>query len=310
MLRYIMKRNSIVLIFILFSLYPILFAQQSKNNEVIWKIELKEAYSASINSKSMAPLEEFSNKQTDILQRNNDFLSAYYGYRFKYFHIIIMPSLSKKEQSAILEDKDLQVYIQDLKKYKEVCADCYICGLVDKYKTYQKLNLLQFYQPSDKEEIFSKGYKKSKEGPGINIQYIYSSRNFFGIEYTLKAFHEPSYTIKEKNSNSSKFIKKCANHLDFMASFVSFGINYNPKDKHTQVVINPFSLNAPLLVKPLQIGIEFSPQKNVFFYRPEVGLGYKGLSLLMGYNLVFRKELRLLMDKWVFTTGFAYVLNR
>jgi hypothetical protein len=277
---------------------------------VIWKTELKEAYTASVNSKSIAPLEEYGRKHTDISQNNNDFLSAYYGYRFKYFHTIVMPSLSKKEKSAILEDKDLQDYLQDLKKYKEVCANCYICGLVDKYKTYQKLNLLEFYQPSDKEEIFSKGYKKSKEGPGINIQYTYGKRNFFGVEYTLKAFHEPSYTIKEKNSNSSKSIKKCANHLDFIASFISFGLNYDPKDKHTQVVFNPFSLNAPLFIKPLQVGIEFTPQKNVFFYRPELGIGFKGLSLSIGYNLVFRNELRSLMDKWALTTGFTYVINR
>lgn len=304
-----MTKDNIILIFMLFISYPTLFAQHAKNKYLDWNDELKEAYNTSINSKSLQPLEEYLNKQNEILQVKNDFLLAYYGYRFKFFHTITLPLLSKKERSEILSDKGLQVYLQDLKKYKEHCADCYICGLIDKYKTYQTLKLLEFYQTSDIDEIFSKGFKKSKEGPGLNIKYVFGNRNFFGVEYSFKAFHDPSYTIKEQNAENGKPIKNCANNLDFLASYSSIGLNYNPSDKHTQIVFNAFSLINPLLAKPLQVGLEFTPMKNVFFYKPEFGLGYKGISLSMGYNVVFRNELRSSIDKWSFTAGFTYVMN-
>jgi hypothetical protein len=58
-----------------------------------------------------------------------------------------------------------------------------------------------------------------------------------------------------------------------------------------------------LIVKPTQVGIEFTHQKNRFLSRSELGFGYNGFTASVGYNVMFSKNLRTDMDRWIKTLG-------
>jgi hypothetical protein len=65
-----------------------------------------------------------------------------------------------------------------------------------------------------------------------------------------------------------------------------------------------------IIVKPTQVSIEFTPQKNLFFNRPELGFGYNGFTVSLGYNVVFSKNLRTDMDRWIKTIGYTFIKHK
>jgi hypothetical protein len=302
-----MQFSHLKIVFLLLIFHISLYSQDLIKTDLVWQNDLKKAYLSSLDTKTIEPLQSYLDSNIEKYQGNLDFNKMYYSYRIAYFRKVDKPRLRKKTREEKLQDKALLRYIEDIKEYREACIKCSLCALIDQYETYQALKLDSYFPPADKDAIFSKGYKQSKEGPAFNVKYIGGDRSYIGAEFSFKAIHSPAYVVKDIDPSTNKLAKLCRSPVNMIALSPSFGFNYNPSDKHKQAVFNLLSLNTPLFVKPTQVGLEFTPQKNLFFYRPELGFGYNGFTVSVGYNVVFSKDLRSHMDRWALTLGYTFV---
>lgn len=270
---------------------------------------IKQVYDSCLFTNSIEPLEKFYNSNYAIKQNDTIFLSNYYGLKIKVLANLLSRKVKVLSKNEFFLSNDFKLYDEAIERYVDLCYSCGICALIHKYKFYNEFKIDSQYKEHDKKLIFDAGYKGIKKGNSFQLQYMYSNWHFIGGEYYFKAIHEPSYKIK----NTSEPLKQpnllCRQSYDFIATYPSFGFNYNPANKNLQLFFNPLSLINPIFLKPLQTGVQFSDGEKIFFYRPEIGFGAKGFHVSTGYNVVFRKHLRPHLNRWAFSLGFTYVRN-
>ena len=265
-------------------------------------------YKICIKLNTIQPLDDFFEKVNFI---NNDvILKKYLVLKTNYYLRILPVSLKGQTKNDIFLNSEFTELNESIKKYYELCQTCGTCALVEKYKLYHKLKIEDRFSDSEKEVIISAGYKPTKTGTGLQLRYIQSGVSFIGAEFFLKAEHEPSYSIKQKDPRSSINQIFCRQPYDFLATYGSLGVNYSPSNRNVQFLLSPLTLINPLYFKPLQTGIQFSSDKNILFYRPEVGFGFKGIHISGGYNVLFKKDARPYLNRWAYTIGYSYIFNQ
>ncbi|MEM9547337.1 MAG: hypothetical protein AAGA77_15265 [Bacteroidota bacterium] len=146
----------------------------------------------------------------------------------------------------------------------------------------------KFYtdENSDVQLLKSHGYKEMKSGIGISAKYKYDGESWLGAELSLLSAYFPSYSIKDSDGS---VIHKDRYSTSFSALIFGYVQNVQSQDL-SDLNFSLLRIEAPLYIDLIQFGLIDTSEKNYWYYRPELGIGYSFLHLSVGYNLFFNKD--------------------
>ena len=194
---------------------------------------------------------------------------------------------------------DLSSIITDIDKAVELMGDsprfAYFRYLILKEEEYNK-------KDRDLELAKQIGLKEDKLGVGLTPTIHSGDELLFGIEILLLGSTNRPYKIQdEEGIIVSEWLSIGMATLVFGYS-TSFG-----QERVSEWRGSLFKLFAPLYLDVTQFGIRRNNLGSQFFYRPELGLGYRGISLSSGINLWLNKRPELEFNRFVFSLRYSFV---
>ena len=176
--------------------------------------------------------------------------------------------------------------------------------------------------------LFSQGEKSAVVDQGLSIGAKYSFNNkssWFGIDFGMTTINvgETEYTDLEGNQKIENII--IPQHVEVLV----FG--YSRTIDHSSIINNPINdFSFDLLRMPAETDVPFvgkhfpsgqinilkfgfmntkSSTNNVWYYRPEIGFSYRGLSLLYSYSINFKKDIEWVKNnKHLITVRFSKII--
>lgn len=152
------------------------------------------------------------------------------------------------------------------------------------------------------------GYKETRNGPGLSINFSRGKMDLLGLEVSAFAYTSPGYRLRsEFPEKGKKPILESA--VSTAAKLFILGYNQNLQLPGTHdFTFSVFHFTAPILLDLSKIGIMFGTpyQKASWFYRPEIGLGWRCFSVGYGYNYVFSKSDRKQANTNLFLLKLSY----
>ena len=115
--------------------------------------------------------------------------------------------------------------------------------------------------------------------PAIGVNSSISNSNiFFGLDLSFQAKYP-----KSANDTISSF----ANSTELLK--FRWATNIDKENKIHDFSLSLVELSSPLHISVLNFGTYFE-EKFMWYYRPEIGVGYLGLEMFYSYNLFFKKQ--------------------
>jgi hypothetical protein len=279
-------------------------AQEGTFDTKIMK-QIKIKVEESIQAKSYAPLDEYVAGLNENIINDTYFHKYIMSSTYKVWRGIYYTDIMAKNVDDRATDKDLNELIRRVDQNSKLCGCLPICAEIAKYNLFEDLDLGDRYLKID--EIKKAGYKWDKEGKVIGAFYQYSKgQNWVGVEFAGFGIHSPTYKIK-KDKDELK-LDGCDNKVPFSASASSFSGAYDVSQRHFMLNFNAIHFTAPVVLKPLQLGVEIFDGKGYGYYRPEVGLGYNNVYASIGYTLPFLKRHNDILQRWFFGVSANFVL--
>ncbi len=146
------------------------------------------------------------------------------------------------------------------------------------------------------------GFKEDKIGIGI-VPTIHSGDGLlFGIEILLPGINSNPYTIQDENgiiSSQPLSIAMGGLILGYSSSFEEVRIS--------ELRASFLKVFAPILIDITQFGVRWNMEGSRWFYRPELGIGHRGLSLSAGINLWLNGRSELDFNRFVSSLRYVNV---
>ncbi|MDF1697481.1 MAG: hypothetical protein P1U56_16680 [Saprospiraceae bacterium] len=156
---------------------------------------------------------------------------------------------------------------------------------------YHRYSILESYKPkykdytSDLNRLKAHGYKKDKLGLGLVAVAKYDGDIWLGGELALFSGYAPLYTLRDSDGTTV-----AKNRVAVSASMLTLGYYRNLNTDYGDYSISLVRIEAPLFIDLFKLGYIKDSNKNHWYYRPEIGVGYSILQLSLGYNFFFKKE--------------------
>jgi hypothetical protein len=133
-------------------------------------------------------------------------------------------------------------------------------------------------------EMKSIGYKVPKTGTRLGLVTKYASDGvYLGGEFSIFGGSQPAYKLKPKIE--SELLGD--NSLSIGVSVFTFSGFRNFSSKVSEFNMSLLKMNDIFYIDVTQFGMHTSDTGNKWYYRPELGIGYNGISLSYGYNVYF-----------------------
>lgn len=160
------------------------------------------------------------------------------------------------------------------------------------------------YNKKDRDLELAKliGYKEDKIGIGLSPTIHSGNGLLFGIEILIPGFTKAPYKIQdEEGIIDSEW---------FSIGMATFAIGYSlsfEEERVSELRGSLLKLVAPIYVDVTQFGVRWNSAGSRWFYRPELGIGYRGLSFSAGINLWLNKRPELDFNRFVTSLRYSFV---
>jgi len=171
------------------------------------------------------------------------------------------------------------------------------------YFRYQILEKKE-YNNKDRDLELAKqiGFKENKIGIGLTPTIHSGDGLLFGMEILLPGSTIGPYIIQDEEGIID------SQWLSFgMAAFV-FGYSTSFKEERVSELRGSLlKIFEPIYVDVTQFGVRSNSAGSRWFYRPEIGIGYRGISFSAGINLWLNKRPELDFNRFVTSLRYSFV---
>lgn len=291
--------------FLLTSIYAQNDKQQMRAEYKIIKPLVKSAVAEAKSKKSIVPYQAFMDTVKVVSSRNQAYI---FGKKFDLLVDFNKKKLRNLEPQELEKEpfmKELTVLMQQM---IDTCEYCKLHSMAGRYEFLKKYDIGKKLRKQDSMVIFPAGFKPEIDGSMLGVRISQGKDTWIGGEFAVKSFFQPRYRFKKWDKTHTTY-KVADTKSSFAASLLSIAYAYNWNKKIHDLSFNLMQFTSPLVLKPLQFGMQkqvgiqepFEP-----YYRPEVGLGFGRLSASAGYNIMFRKSARENAEKWMFNLNFIF----
>lgn len=146
------------------------------------------------------------------------------------------------------------------------------------------------------------GFKEDKIDIGLTPTIHTGDGLLFGIEVLLPGFAIEPYEIQDKEGIIDRQWLSIG-----LATFV-FGYSTSfEEERVSEFRGSLFKFFAPIYVDVTQFGVRWNSAGSRWFYRPELGIGYRGISFSAGINLWLNKRPEVEFNRFVTSLRYSYV---
>lgn len=187
--------------------------------------------------------------------------------------------------------------------YDESIALCDECRLKASYYRYDFLHdVVERFEHSTKipstyveyfsaarTEIKSLGMKsEEKFGTSLSVFSTFGKETWIGGEISWITDISPRIVLKENGRSYSE------NAIPFTVSGFTVGYQTSLRNNFHDISFNLLEFSSPIHLNIYKFGAmktSFSPNW-IYYYQPEIGFGYRNLSVYYGFNATFKKAYR------------------
>lgn len=194
---------------------------------------------------------------------------------------------------------DLQSIHSDIDKAVELMGDSPRFA----YFRYQILKDAEYNKKySDLELAKQIGFKENKIGFGLAPTIHSGDGLLFGIEILLPGSTKGPYKIKDDDGIIE------SEWLSFGIASLVIGYSTSfEEERVSELRGSLLKLFAPLYVDITQFGVRTNSLGSRWFYRPEFGIGHRGISFSTGINLWLNKRPDLDFNRFVTSLRYSYI---
>lgn len=137
----------------------------------------------------------------------------------------------------------------------------------------------------DKEELKRHNFKDFNKGSSIQLASKYDGDLWLGVEASVGGALQLPYQLKDGYGATIANSK-----LSVSLSGLTFSYLRNIEVKASEFKFALMTIEAPVYIDITQIGFISTEGKSHWFYRPQLGFGYRRFSLSYGYNIFFKSS--------------------
>jgi hypothetical protein len=146
------------------------------------------------------------------------------------------------------------------------------------------------------------GFKEDKIGMGLAPTIQSGDGLLIGLEVLLPGLFQGAYKIQDEE----KIIDRKWLSYGMAALVIGYATSFE-EDRVSEWRGSLLKLYAPIYIDVTQFGVRWNSAGSRWFYRPELGIGYKGLSLSAGINLWLNKKPELEFNRFVTSIRYSFV---
>ena len=147
------------------------------------------------------------------------------------------------------------------------------------------------------------GFKEDKTGIGLAPTVHSGDGLLFGFELLLPALMSQPYKIEDEEGIIS------SNKFTFGMAALAFGYAASfDEERISEWRLSLLKIVSPLYIDVTQFGYRRNEVGSRLFYRPEIGIGHRGLSLSLGINLWLTGNSEANFNRFVPSLRYSFVL--
>jgi|GEM_PF-3437647 len=307
---------------LLLSLHTYTFGQVNKDIKSEKELYLK-ARDSSKTLESISPIDRIINAN---LIKNDSLMMEAYFYKIEFLieqadfynkEIEVESEKFKSNIQKVLREYDSAIYNVDCiwktnfqhNRYK------FLDNLTSRYEDMLDSNIKMEYIESYY-ILKRKGLKSERDGVGLTLTYLNGKQNWVGIEFSIFQSIMPTYNVYYECNSGEYYLERGAGlnfgenkilQIPLGIKFLTFGYNNAVKSNQHDFSFSFLELNTPILLNPSRIGIQTRENidKNEFYYRPSIGLGYGPVSISYSYNIPILNKSKL-SEKGLLSFNISY----
>jgi hypothetical protein len=136
------------------------------------------------------------------------------------------------------------------------------------------------------------GYKPHQIAPSIGVIYGLDNgiNHWLGVSFSISKFYQAPYFMKlqDAKGKTMAIAQKSVSSFDILPITYS----YNPKEQFHDASLSLLQFDAPIFINVTKFGFirKTNYAGGLFYYRPEIGIGYKHFSLIYGKTIFLNKQ--------------------
>ncbi len=146
------------------------------------------------------------------------------------------------------------------------------------------------------------GFKEEKSGMGLAPTIHSGDGLLFGMEVLLPGFIIGAYKVQDEEGIIDSRWSSFGAATLVIGYSTSFG-----EERVSEMRGSLLKLIAPIYIDVTQFGARWNSAGSRWFYRPELGIGYQGLSFSAGINLWLNKKPELKFNRFVTSLRYSFV---
>jgi len=290
-------------ILLLISMFLIGYSAQGQSDGPMVEKEWKNILSQAKKFKNERIISDYFDNASENQKSDTTFRASYYKAKLEYFTSVAIKRLKQLPKASILQDSAFLQFTQDAESYILLCPKCILHTDFGLFNVFEYLKIASVFPSEKRRFLETAGIKYSTTGPAIGYNYTYSGRHWAGLRFSVFSMYTPGFKLR--------YLEESYKSKGFMAHFLEFGYNFGFQNKNQQFLISLLHTQEPVFVKFFQLGLEKGKSENsAWFYRPELGIGLRGFYFSGGYQFIFNKNHRDLVDKWFLSIGGCVVLGK
>lgn len=224
--------------------------------------------------------------------------------------------IEEENQEEEDEELDYNIHLKSiLNDYNSAINLCKECAVEYQFKRYEFLEQLNYFSEtlsieaeyvtvykSDSSEMKSMGYREDRVGLGLGLNAIHGDDNWIGGELSVVSLLEPLNRLKYNSIIDGTTKRYWINKYPVEASWMTFGYNYSIAKEYNDFYFDLMNITSPVHFTFFKFGAlqtDYS-SKLLWYYRPEIGVGFGNVSIYYAYNAIFKKSMRDLSERHMF----------
>jgi hypothetical protein len=229
----------------------------------------------------------------DAFAKANPTASGYvYAYFFSLKTVAVStlnhPTLYDEQPDKTKREVILATILSDYQKAIDTCKWCSLNTRAARLDFFKSTDSTSALYKTELKTLTKLGYKESYEGLSLGVTC--STDNWIGASFSVYKGYTSPYSMKlsDKKGKTLSYTHKTV----FGAEFLPVTYSYNPKEQLHDASLSLFQFDAPLFVNVTKFGFirKTNYAGGLFYYRPEIGIGYKHFSLIYGKTIFLNKQ--------------------
>ena len=245
----------------------------------------------------------YKKKNIDSLQKVLDYgeitnpiiYSSSYSEKASILQFIYEDEINKFKDGDTSKVKIINQILDSYKIAIDTWGRCKLHRKVDRMNFLEEINDTGNLYENDLEELKAAGYKKDFTSLDFGIDLKKGKNNWIGGELNIINYNGARWKLNKNDSISNKY--HIPYSLPFVLGFINISYSRNININEYDFALSLIQMRCPVFINVTKFGFQKSNEKKHWYYRPEVGIGWKWVSIYYSYNLMLKKSLRPISEK-------------